>query len=100
MIAETKDPLPNVSITIQNPSWGYTFSTTTDGYGRYFQKVVSGDHSLTYKLNGYESITVSGISVSRNETVTRDVSLLPGDLYSLIYLPLLVRDWSPKRICH
>jgi hypothetical protein len=98
--AETKVPLANVSITIQNPTWGYTFSTTTDGSGRYIQKAVSGDHNLTYKLNGYESITVSGISVSKNETATRDASLLPGDSYSLVYLPLATRSWSPKKVCH
>jgi hypothetical protein len=30
--SETGEPLPNVSITIQSPSWGYTISTTTEIY--------------------------------------------------------------------
>jgi len=97
--SETGEPLSYVLIAIHNPSWGYTLSTATDLNGRYSQRVVSGDHSLTYKLNGYEPITVSGISVPINETVTQDVSLLPGKFYSLIHLPLVTRDWAPKKGC-
>jgi len=97
--AETSEPLPNVSITIQNPSWGYALSTTTDGNGRYNQRVVSGNHSLTYKINGYAPKTISEVLVAKDETVTRDVSLLPGNFYSLIYLPLIIKDYAPKKGC-
>jgi hypothetical protein len=97
--SETGEPLPNVSITIQNPTWGHTVSTTTDGNGRYNQRVVSGNHNLTYKINGYEPKTLSDVLVSKDKTVTKDLSLLPGNFYSLIYLPLIIRDYGPKPGC-
>jgi len=96
---ETGEPLPYVLISIHNPARGYTLSTATDLNGRYYQRVVSGDHSLTYKLNGYDPKTVSTISVPKNETITQDVSLLPGKFYSLIHLPLVTREWAPKKGC-
>jgi hypothetical protein len=96
---ETGEPLPYVLISIHNPVWGYTLSTATDQNGRYYQRVVSGEHSLTYKLNGYDPKTVSKIAVPKNETITQDVSLLPGKFYSLIHLPLVTRDGAPKNGC-
>jgi hypothetical protein len=97
--SETGELLPNVLITLHNPSWSYTLTTATDLNGRYYQRVVSGDHSLTYKRNGYEPLTVTGIVVPKGETVSMDVALLPGNFYSLIYLPLLTRDWATKKGC-
>jgi hypothetical protein len=97
--SETGELLPQVSVAIQNPDWGYTLSTASDLNGRYHQRVVAGNHNLTFTLNGCEPKKVSGVSVPKNETVTRDVSLLPGNFYSLIHLPLITRDWAPKQGC-
>lgn len=96
---ETDEPLPQVSIAVHNPDWGYTFSTASDLNGRYHQRVVSGTHTLTFTLNGYEIKNVSGVSVPKNETVTQDESLRPGNFYSLIHLPLITRNWAPKQGC-
>jgi hypothetical protein len=96
---ETGEPLPQVSIAMHNPDWVYTLSTVSDLNGRYHQRVVAGNHTLTFTLNGFESKTVSGVSVPKNETVTQDASLLSGNYYSLIHLPLITRDYAPKQGC-
>ncbi|MBI5584333.1 MAG: M28 family peptidase [Deltaproteobacteria bacterium] len=97
--AETREPLANVSIATQNPSWGYIFLTTTDEYGRYYQRVVSGSHNVTYKINGYGRETVSDVLVPKNDTLIKDLSLSLGTFYSSIYLPFILEGYSPKTGC-
>jgi hypothetical protein len=98
-IAETGEPLPNVSVSIQNPSWGYTFSTATDNQGRFGQRVVSGIHNVLFKKNGYEPATTSGILVSQNNAATINTSLFPGEFYYMVHLPLAPNNYAFKIDC-
>jgi hypothetical protein len=97
--SSTENPLPGVAITIHNPSRGYTFATSSDEEGRYWKRVAAGDHQLTFKRNGYEPRPSLALNIPRNETVVHDAVLLPGNFYSLVYFPLLTREWIPPKGC-
>jgi hypothetical protein len=93
------NPLPGVAIAIHNPARGCTFTTGSDGEGRYWKRVAAGEHHLTFKRNGYEPRASTALTIPRNQTVVHDAVLLPGNFYAQVYFPLLTREWIPPKGC-
>jgi len=68
-------PLAGAAVTAAGPT---SASTTTDANGRYTVTLPVGTYSVSASLALYHPRTVSGVVVQANQTVTRNVALLPN----------------------
>jgi hypothetical protein len=80
-------PLPNASVTLHNPEWGYTFYTQTDQKGEYQISALQGSHSLSADGINYAAAANSGLMITHDQSTTMDIELAPLD-ERLIYFPL------------
>jgi hypothetical protein len=80
-------PVPNASISLHNPEWGYTFNTHTDQNGAYQISALQGLHNLTVDGIGYAAATYSALTITRDQNTELDIELSPLD-EPIIYLPL------------
>jgi hypothetical protein len=80
-------PLPNASVTLHNPEWGYTFYTQTEQKGEYQISALQGSHSLSADGINYAAAANSGLMITHDQSTTMDIELAPLD-ERLIYFPL------------
>ncbi len=68
-------PLVGAAVTAAGPT---SASTTTNSNGRYTFTLPVGTYSVSASLPLYHARTVSGVVVTANQTVTRDLALVPN----------------------
>ncbi len=56
----------------------FVFADSANGF--YQRMLEAGTYDLTFSAEGYEPVTVSGITVSRYNTIQQNVQLSPGEL--------------------
>jgi hypothetical protein len=84
----TLSPVPNASISLHNPEWGYTFTTRTDHNGAYQISALQGLHNLMVDGNGYAPTAHTALNITSDQTLSVDIELIPRD-ERITYLPLL-----------
>jgi hypothetical protein len=74
--AESGSPLPGVTVEATSPSLLGKVTAVTDGSGRYrLLALTPGLYSISYSLDGFNTITRTEIVVNINATVTVDVTM-------------------------
>jgi hypothetical protein len=74
----TKAAMPNVKLTLTNPSTGIRRELSTEGDGGYnFENVAPGEYTLVADLAGFATTTVKQIVVDVGASVTLDVTMPP-----------------------
>ncbi|WP_226479218.1 S8 family serine peptidase [Natrinema amylolyticum] len=68
------DPIDGATVSVDGGRW----TATTDGNGHYELRVAPGDRTVTVAAASHYTTTET-LELSRNESVTRDVSLVPTD---------------------
>ena len=83
----SKTPIPNASISVNNPDWDYTFNTYTDDEGHYQLSVLEGWHNLTADGIGYAATDYEGVYITKDQSLSINLELeLTSEM--AIYLPL------------
>ncbi len=67
-------PLPQATIAITTPT-GAAIYLQTDGDGRYQASLQAGSYDLDASLFGYAKYTTNNLTVTPNQTTTRDINL-------------------------
>jgi hypothetical protein len=80
-------PIPNASVSLHNPEWGYTFNTRTDQNGTYQISALQGNHDLRVDGVGYTARDYFALSITRDQTLNSDIKLSPID-EQIIFLPI------------
>jgi hypothetical protein len=86
--ATTGGPIAGASISLFNPAWGYTFSTASDGNGKYSLVALAGVHTLSFDAVGYAPGIIPNVTVIKDQTTLQDTALVPV-AESASYLPLV-----------
>ncbi len=84
----TGQPIVDASISIFNPTWGYTFNTASDRNGEYSSAALSGVHSITFDAVGYAPQTITDVIVIKDQTTITNTALVPIE-ESVTYLTLI-----------
>src|SRR5208337_1557103 len=73
--------LPDASVTLANPSIGFSSTTTTNAVGAYaFTNVPpASNYSLVFSKSGFSSLTLDKITLNVGTKATRDAHLAVGD---------------------
>jgi hypothetical protein len=73
--------VPGVSVTLENPSIGFSSTKTTNSIGVYeFSNVPpAGNYSLIFSKNGFTSLTLDRFTLNVGDKATRDARLHVGD---------------------
>lgn len=95
--AGSHSPISGAIISINNPEWGYTFTTTTDINGNYTISSLDGWHNLSVDGIGYLSSLIE-VYVTKDQTLTLNLELEPTNEVA-IYLPLSVNETSTPPGC-
>ncbi|MES0360345.1 MAG: M28 family peptidase [Anaerolineales bacterium] len=82
-------PIPNTSISLNNPDWDYTFGTYTDEEGYYQLSVLEGWHNLTADGIGYTAANYAGLYITNGQSLNINIELEPTN-EKTIYLPLSI----------
>ncbi len=85
----TNTPIPNATISLTNPDWGYSFDTYTDEVGYYQLSVLEGWHNLTADGIGYAAANYSGIFSTRDQPLSINIEL-ESTTEMVIFLPISV----------
>ncbi|MEO8501788.1 MAG: TonB-dependent receptor, partial [Vicinamibacteria bacterium] len=73
--------VPGVTVTASSPALIQPQTTTTGGDGTYrFPALPSGIYSITYSLQGFQTVKRDGIRVTLNQTFSVDARLKPASL--------------------
>ena len=73
--------VPGVTVTASSPALIQPQTSTTGGDGSYrFPALPSGIYSITYALQGFQTVKRDGIRVTLNQTFTVDAKLKPATL--------------------
>jgi hypothetical protein len=73
--------VPGVTVTATSPALIQPQTTTSGGDGSYrFQALPSGLYTLTYQLQGFQTVRREGVRVTLNQTFTIDAKLKPASL--------------------
>jgi hypothetical protein len=83
----THSPIIGAIVSINNPQWGYTFTTTTDNQGNYAISALDGWHDLSVDGIGYVLSTFTEVYITPDQTLTLNLELEPTNEVA-IYLPL------------
>ncbi len=71
--------VPGVSITVSNPTKGFTRTVASNSAGDYtVARIPIGDYIVTAKAPGFESLTRSGITLDAGQTLRVDMQLKVG----------------------
>lgn len=74
----TKAAMPNVKLTLTNPSTGIRRELNTEGDGGYiFNDVAPGEYTIVAEMTGFATTTVKQIQVSVGASVTLDITMPP-----------------------
>ena len=91
--------IAGASITVRNPSTGFTLSVSTDGRGRYLIAAIpAGLYEVTAASPGFQSERLDDLTFEVGRTLRRDFHLMLGDRSEAVVvttdLPLLDRATS------
>src|ERR1035437_7027266 len=70
--------LPGVTVTVTNAATGNTFDAVTDGRGTYTMPVRVGAYRIKAELQGFGTVTRTGVELLLGQTVTINLQMAPG----------------------
>jgi hypothetical protein len=70
--------LPGVTVTVTNAATGNTFDAVTDGRGTYTMPVRVGAYRIKAELQGFGTVTRTGVQLLLGQTVTINLQMAPG----------------------
>ncbi len=77
--------VPNAQITILNNGTQATQTATANGQGFYrFNKLPSGNYTVTVEATGFQKSTISGVEVAADVPTTTDAKLEAGNIQSSV----------------
>jgi hypothetical protein len=85
----SKTPIPNASISLNNPDWDYSFNTYTDEEGYYQLSILEGWHNLTVDGIGYTAANYAGLYITNGQSLNINIELEPNN-EKTIFLPLSI----------
>ena len=78
---QAKAAIPGVDVEIRNADTGLTKATITNGEGLYtFSNLNPGHYALTIRMQGFESVTVTGITLNIDDNLLRNYVLRVGSV--------------------
>lgn len=83
LVDEIGAVLPGVQVVITNANTGQTREVTTNGAGRYIAILPIGDYEITFRLAGFQSVTVRGVSLHLNDRLPINGKLSSGTAEAL-----------------